>query len=101
MSDDPTNDLSDSEKLDLILSELSDLRTWRVKVDAFIEDRGRDTRPKLELIHKELADARLEFRGRLEKIESKLDVMTGDVMDVRAAQRILAGRLSELEQKRM
>jgi hypothetical protein len=76
MTDENTKDLTDSEKLNLILAELADLRQWRAKVDAFIDDCSRDTRPKLDLIIKELSDAREEIRDvapRLDRIESRLE----------------------------
>ncbi len=102
MTDENTKDLTDSEKLNLILAEVADLRQWRAKVDAFIDDRSRDTRPKLDLIIKELSDAREEIRDmvtRLDRIESRLETLAMDVVDVRAAQRRLGDRVSLLEQK--
>jgi len=102
MTDENTKDLTDSEKLNLILAEVADLRQWRAKVDAFIDDRSRDTRPKLDLIIKELSDAREEIRDvvtRLDRIESRLETLAMDVVDVRAAQRRLGDRVSLLEQR--
>jgi hypothetical protein len=101
MTEENTKDLTDSEKLNLILAELADLREWRAKVDAFIDDRSRDTRPKLDLIIKELSDAREEIRDvvtRLDRIESRLETLAMDVVDVRSAQRRLGDRVSLLEQ---
>ncbi len=102
MSEENTKDLTDSEKLNLILSELADLRAWRAKVDAFIDDRARDTRPKLDLIIKELSDAREEIRDmvtRLDRIEARLETLAMDVVDVRGAQRRLDNRVSQLERQ--
>ncbi|MBL8192071.1 MAG: hypothetical protein JNK38_28935 [Acidobacteria bacterium] len=80
-----TKDLTDSEKLNLILAELADMKIWRTKVDAFIEDRSRDTQPMLGKIHKEIADTRHEMRERFEKsdqrfnkIEEQLAVVSQD-----------------------
>lgn len=109
MTEENTKDLTDSEKLNLILadlasvkSELADLREWRAKVDAFIDDRSRDTHPKLDLIIKELSDAREEIRDivtRLDRIESRFETLAMDVVDVRSAQRRLGDRVSLLEQR--
>jgi len=102
MTEEDTKDLTDSEKLNLILAELADLRDWRAKVDAFIEDRSRDTRPLWEVIHaqtEKLLEQNKQIVETLHQVESKLELLTDDVMNVRAAQRILAGRVSALEQK--
>jgi predicted nuclease with TOPRIM domain len=102
MTEENTKDLTDSEKLNLILAELADLRQWRAKVDAFIDDRSQDTRPKLDLIIKELSDLREEIRDivtRLDRIESRFETLATDVVDVRAAQRRLGDRVSLLEQR--
>jgi septal ring factor EnvC (AmiA/AmiB activator) len=95
MSEDQTKDLTTDEKLDLILTRLA-------KLEAFAEDRQRDTRPMLDKIHKELADTRAELKemaDRLARIERKFDVLTSDVMDLRATQRDVENRLSGLERK--
>ena len=59
----PTKDLSDSEKLAFVVEELIAQRAWQAqvsarleKVEAFVEERSRETRPMLELIVKEVAD---------------------------------------------
>ncbi|MGH9838041.1 MAG: hypothetical protein ACREEM_04580 [Blastocatellia bacterium] len=104
MTEDITKDLTDSEKLNLILAELADLREWRAKVDAFMEERSRDTRPLLDLIHKEIADTRIELRegqarleDQLEHVKTKLDLMVVDIADVRTVQHRLGVRVSALE----
>lgn len=66
-----TKDLTDSEKLNLILAELADFRILRTKVDAFIEDRSRDTQPMLGKIHKEIADTRLEMREKFGQVDER------------------------------
>src|SRR5262249_38405806 len=102
MTDDPPKDLTDSEKLNRILAELADLKSWRAKVDASQEDRTKETRPKLDLIIKELFDAREEIKGvvtRLDSSESRLKTMALDVVAVRAAQRRMSERVSDLERR--
>ena len=58
-----TKELSDSEKLAFLIEEALANRVWQAEistrlatVEAFVEDRSRDTRPLLNLIHKEVAD---------------------------------------------
>ena len=70
-----TKDLTDSEKLNLILAELADMKIWRTKVDAFIEDRSRDTQPMLGKIHKEIADTRYEMREKFEQVDKRFEAM--------------------------
>ena len=108
-----TKDLSADELLklilsrqDLILAELADLRTWRAKEDAFMEDRSRDTRPNLEMIHKEIVDTRIEMRegqarleDHLEHVKTKLDLMVLDIAEVRTVQHRLGVRVSAIEQR--
>ena len=58
-----TKDMSDSEKLAFLIEEAIANREWRAemsarlaKVEAFAEDRSRETRPIMERILKEIAD---------------------------------------------
>jgi hypothetical protein len=58
-----TKELSDSEKLAFLVEEAIANRTWQSemrtrleKVEAFVDERSRETRPMLELIVKEVAD---------------------------------------------
>jgi uncharacterized protein YaaR (DUF327 family) len=130
MNEENTKDLTQDEKLDLILAEIrvmkSDIRsldTRLTSLEARVEDRLLDTRPLWEVISArtemivervtriEEQNARIEERvARIEEqnertvemlrqIDSKLEVMTHDVLDVRAAQRILASRVYALEQR--
>lgn len=130
MNKENTADLTQDEKLDLILAEIrvmkSDIRGLDVRLtslEAKVEDRLLDTRPLWEVINArtemivervtriEEQNARIEERvARIEEqnertiealrqIDSKLEVMTHDVLDVRAAQRILASRVYALEQR--
>ena len=108
-----TKDLADGEKLNLILAELADLRQWRARVDAFMEDRSRDTSPMLERIHKEVADTRLEMNERFQQVEGRLDALEKaarltnhkidelalNILDTRAVQRELGHRVDALESR--
>jgi tetrahydromethanopterin S-methyltransferase subunit G len=107
MSEDNTKDLTPDEKLERILAELNEFKAWRGRVDAFIEDRSRDTRSKLEVIHQEIHSTRTEMREgfnnlsvRLRHIEKKLDVLAADVIDVRTVQAELEEHIKDLERSR-
>ena len=107
MSKENTRDLTDSEKLNLIIAELADMRAWRTSVDdwrakvgAFIDDRSRDTRPMLNKIHREIAETRTdisEIKDRLRRVERKFDLVASDAPDLRAALRDVENRISILE----
>lgn len=78
--EDNTKDLSDSEKLNLILAELADSRVWRTNMDAwraevsaFIEERSRETKPLLGQIQKEIIETRIEMRERFEKVDERFE----------------------------
>jgi uncharacterized coiled-coil DUF342 family protein len=60
------------DKLNLILAELADMRTWRAKVDAFMEDRSRDTQPMLDRVYKEIADTRGEMREQIAELRGEM-----------------------------
>jgi hypothetical protein len=99
MSEDPTRNLTTDEKLDLILARLA-------KLEAFAEDRQRDTRPMLDRIHKELADTRVEMRtefteikSRLVDLERRFEAMASEYFGIRANMRVLEERVSEIERK--
>jgi len=58
-----SKDMSDSEKLAFLIEEAIANREWRTeistrlaKVETFVEDRSRETRPIMERILKEIAD---------------------------------------------
>jgi len=56
-------------------------------LEAAAEDRARETRPKLDLLIKEMADARAEIReiaAAQARLEQKFDVLVDDSMYLRA-----------------
>jgi len=94
MNKENTKDLTVDEKLDMVLAELAflkaDFGARLAKVEAFVEDRSRDTRPMLDKLYKEVADTRIEVgevKSHLKRLERKRDVLNEDVMEVRIAQR--------------
>ena len=130
MNEENTADLTQDEKLDLILAEVRDLKVRVTAVEgrltavedrqvalearqaafeATVGDRLLDTRPLWEVIsaRTEMIVERVtriegqnsQMAETLRQIDSKLEVLTHDVLDVRAAQRILASRVYALEQR--
>lgn len=102
MTDDPTKDLTDSEKLNRILAELTDLKAWRAKVDAALEDRIKETRPKLDLIIKEISDLRedmAEVRKELRSVDRKLEIFNTELLEMKVDLRDFDKRLTQVEQR--
>ena len=54
MSEENTKDLTVDEKFDLLLAEMANVQMQLAKLEAFAEDRSRDTRQMLDKIHKTL-----------------------------------------------
>jgi chromosome segregation ATPase len=106
MNNEPTQDLTDSEILRLLLADMRDVKA---RLSAMEDERARDNKPLLGEIRKEIAEARLEIaevkegQGRIEArmkhLEEKFEVFTLDIMDVRTAQRALNSRMTELERR--
>lgn len=102
MADDPTKDLTDGEKLSLILINLSGVETRLATFEAQAEDRSRETRPKLDLIIKEISDLRegmADIRKDLRSIDRKFDVFNKDMLAMKADLRDFDERLTELERR--
>jgi len=95
-----TADLTMNEKLDRILQRL-----------AALESQGANTtRPLLDRIVKEMVETRVMLMGRidvvektltdrLDRIEKRLEVVTLDLMETRADQRRLEGRMDTVERR--
>src|SRR5215210_5439880 len=73
-----------------------------------LEARAYDTKPIWENALKEIADTRVEMREGFEKfrsdmeagtrrVEHKIDILNQNILDVRADQRELEGRVNKLE----
>jgi chromosome segregation ATPase len=95
MTDDPPKDLTDSEMLKLILQRL-------YRLEAAAEVRTKETRPKLDLIIKELSDIRediTEVKNRQARLERKFDILLDDSVDLRSQQKDFERRMWELERR--
>ena len=72
MADEKTDELSTKDLLKVLIEEvgqvnlrLNEMNARLIKVEAFVDDRSRDTRPRLDLIHKEIADLKHNDIARL------------------------------------
>lgn len=90
-----TQDLTDSEKLNLILADLGDIKRRLTKLEAFAEDRSRDTRPMLERIHQEVA----EQGQTLHALRRDVELFREDIFNERRARADLAARVADLERR--
>ena len=93
MSEDETKQLTDRQLLELILARLQ-------KVEAFVDDRSRDTRPLLDRLHKKTAELLLDVRDvkhRLDNIETILRGVAFDGIETRDRIRELDRRITDLE----
>lgn len=104
MSEEKTKNLTSDEKLELILAELalmkSDFGARLARLEAFAEDKSRDTRPMLDKIHKAVADLTVEaveVKSELMRLNRKWEVLNDDVMEVRVFNRDLNRRLDKIE----
>jgi ABC-type transporter Mla subunit MlaD len=94
MTDETANtaDLTMDEKLDRILQRLDAL-------EARADDRARETRPLLDHLIQEMVTTRETLMEELRRIKKQLEVMTPDVMQVRADQRRLEDRMDVAERR--
>jgi hypothetical protein len=95
MAEGNTKDLTDREILEQILARLSAL-------EAAESERSKETRPKLDSIHKAVADLTVEMgevKGDIKEIRRRLETLAIDVLDMRGKQRDFDDRLLLLERK--
>jgi tetrahydromethanopterin S-methyltransferase subunit G len=93
--EEPTADLSDSEKLTQILKRLPALESKLGALDAKVEERLQDTRPIWARLEQQMG----EVIERLSSIESKLDALAGDILKAWGDITRLDRRVSALEPK--
>ena len=83
MADEKTDELTDRNLLEILLERVDQIALEQrqtnarlIKVEAFVDDRSRDTRPRLDLIHKEIADLKhndiAQLREALANTEERL-----------------------------
>ena len=92
---DKTRDLSDSEKLDLILSRLAAL-------EATEAERSKETRPKLDAIHAyvdQLSQDMQEVKAGIRQLNRRFETLAGDIVDLRNRQSDVEQRLDSIERK--
>lgn len=113
MTDEPTKDLSDSEKLDLILADLADVKKRLGAQEATAEDRSRDTKPLLAELHNYVAILSADVRelrvetaagftstnARLQRMDRRFETLAGDMVDLRNRQSDVETRVDEIERR--
>ena len=114
MTDDITQNMSDSDKLDFLINAVSDtnrrltaLEERQTALEQLVRDRLQDTRPIWTAVQQPLAEAisRLDtltadvsaIKESATNIEDQLEEMTQDVMKVRGRPRGLERRVEDLE----
>ena len=98
MNEENTKDLSTlttDEKLNLLLSDMRDIKARLASLEAFAEDRSRDTRPMLERIHQEVA----EQGQTLHALRRDVELFREDIFNERRARADLAARVTEIERR--
>lgn len=90
-----TKNLTMDEKLDLVLTELADVKAPVVKLEAFAEERSRDTKPVLGQIHAHIANTRIEMRERFERVDERFRELEKPIALVREDAR-MAHRTTKL-----
>ncbi len=84
MNGENTKDLTENEKLDLILAEITDVKARLSTLEALAEDRARETRPLFGKIQKEIADTRAEqadFRAEVADFRAEVKAEFAEVRD--------------------
>lgn len=102
MSEDITKDLTTGEKIDLILFKVASIETRLTALESAAEDRTRETRPKLDIIIKEISDLNERMAGvetTLRSIDRKFDVLNREIFAMKTDIREHDERLTELERK--
>jgi hypothetical protein len=102
LTEDLTKGLTDSEKLNLLLADMgqiktniADIKARLIKVEAFVEDQSRDTSPILERIYQEVAEqgrSIREIRDELKLIHERINLEGRERFD-------LTGRVAALESR--
>lgn len=96
MTDDITKDLSDSDKLNLILTRLTALES---RMGALETDRARDTRPLLGEIRKEMQDGFARLEEESKRTRREIGMLREDARNERLARVELAERVEDLERR--
>ncbi len=102
MSNDPTKDLTTDEMLRALLADMRDVKDRLGKLESVAEDRARETRPKLDLIVKEVSDLRedmREVRKDLRSLHRKLEIFNNELLESKVDLRDFDKRLTELERR--
>ncbi len=112
-SDDLTKAVSTDDKLDslitLVQQVATDVKTLNGRVDSLeqkVDSRLHDTRPiwegvqaRLTTIESEIGSLRTEVQAGFKKLDRRLDVLNGEIIDLKDEHRELESRVDKLEEK--
>jgi archaellum component FlaC len=103
MSEETTENLPNGD-LRLILARLDSIDSRLTTLEQKVDARSYETKPIWERALKEIAETRAEMNAgfermdaRFEMLEQKLEILTDDVLTVRAKHKNLDGRVRNLE----
>ncbi len=100
--DNLTSDLTTDEMLRALMANMREVKDRLAALESVAEDRVRETRPKLDLIVKEISDLREEMAGvrrDLRSIDRKLEIFNTELLESKVDLRDFDKRLTELERR--
>ncbi len=100
--DNLTSDLTTDEMLRALMANMREVKDRLAALESVAEDRARETRPKLDLIVKEISDLREEMAGvrrDLRSIDRKLEIFNTELLESKVDLRDFDKRLTELERR--
>jgi archaellum component FlaC len=98
-TDEPITPLSDRQLLEAIRRDLALVSARLSKVESFVDDRSRDTRPMLGEIQREITEMRAEFREEIRDIRHELRMIREDMAAEHKRRVDLLGRVEDLERR--
>lgn len=102
MTDDPTKDLTTDEMLRALLADVRSMNDRLSGIESAAEDRTRETRPKLDLIVKAIADLSEDMREvkkDLRSLHRKLDIFNSEMLAMKADLKDFDERLTASERR--
>jgi hypothetical protein len=100
MSDEPTKIIDNGDgRLDELLSIVRDLSARLSSLEQKVEERLYDTRPLWEGVQAQLTELKTEVEKGFRTVARRLDIISGDINQVRADLHDHESRLEGLERK--
>ena len=105
-SDDLTKTISTEDKIDsllvLVRQVASDVKTLNSRVDALeqkVDARLHDTRPIWEAVQSRLETIETEIRDGFRRVNQKIELLHKDILELQTDNKLLEGRVDDLERK--